>query len=205
MGQTTYSQGTYVHRAHNGSLGGRCRRNGSLWSSPDGDALFVFCLGPRGRKISRADANKRRLLNEDEVLRRIEHFGFRHVMPGRLPVADQIALFSGAQIVAGPHGAGLTNLVFMPEGGAVVENFHPGWVQGAYAWLSHLAGQTYGHVVADKPATDLDYRLSGVGLDAFEREVEAALERVAATRGLAGASVSGGVRSPLGAKGNWNE
>lgn len=106
----------------------------------------------------------------------------------------------GFQIIAGPHGAGLTNLVFMPEGGAVVENFHPGWVQGAYAWLSHLTGQTYGHVVADNLATDLDCRLSGVGLDAFEREVEAALERVAANRELAGTSVSCGVRSSLGAK-----
>ena len=157
-------------------------------------------LARRRLFVSRADAGKRRLLNEDDALRRIEHLGFQHVMPGRLPVEDQVAVFSEAQIIAGPHGAGLTNLIFMPEGGAVVENFHPGWVQGAFAWLSHLTGQTYGHVVADKLATDLDYQLSGVGLDAFEREVEAALERVTATKEWAGTSVPDGERSSLRAK-----
>ena len=130
--------------------------------------------------VSRADATKRRLTNEDEVFARLERFGFERVMPGRLPLAERVALFSGAEIVAGPHGAGLTNLIFMTEGGAVIEIFRPGWVQGAYAWLSHLGGHTYGYVVSDRTATKLDYRLSGMALDAFEREVEAAVERISA-------------------------
>ena len=98
-------------------------------------------------------------------------------MPGRLPVADQVALFSETQIVAGPHGAGLTNLIFMPEGGAVVEILRPGWTQGTYAWLSYLGGHAYWHVVSDETAANFDYRLSGTALDTFERNVEAALER----------------------------
>ena len=130
--------------------------------------------------VSRADAKKRRLLNEEEVFKRVEHFGFENVAPGCLPVADQVSLFSEAQVVVGPHGAGLTNLIFMPEGGAVVENHHSGWVQGAFAWLSHLAGQGYSYVISDSPARDLDYRLLGAQLDAFERKVEAALEEVTA-------------------------
>lgn len=135
-------------------------------------------VGKRRLFVSRADAKKRRLLNEEEVFRRIEHLGFKRVMPGLLPVAEQIALFSEAQIVAGPHGAGLTNLIFMPEGGAVVENFHPGWVHGAFAWLSHLARQRHGHVVLDTPGPNMDYRLLGAPLDTFEREVEATLEGI---------------------------
>lgn len=53
--------------------------------------------GTRRLFVSRADARKRRLLNEDEVFKRIERFGFERVIPGRLPIGDQIALFSGAQ------------------------------------------------------------------------------------------------------------
>ena len=127
--------------------------------------------------VSRADAKKRRLVNEDEIMARLAPFDFEAVTPGRLPVADQIALFSEAKIVAGPHGAGLTNIAFMPAGGSVIEIFRPDWVLGTYAWLSYLGGHAYGHVVGDEAAANLGYRLSGKALDAFEREVEAALER----------------------------
>lgn len=127
--------------------------------------------------VSRADARKPRLLNEDEVFARIEHFGFDRVMPGRLPLADQVSLFSGAQIVAGAHGAGLTNLIFMPKGGALTEILGRNLAHGAYAWLSHLSGHDYRHVVSDQTAENFDFRLTGAALDAFEREVDAALER----------------------------
>ena len=143
-------------------------------------SLQVFPAAERTRRvfISRADARKPRLLNEDEVFARLERFGFERVMPGRLPVADQVALFSGAQAVAGPHGAGMTNLVFMPEGGAVIEIFGRSLAHGAYAWLSHLGGHAYGHVVSDETAERHDYWLSGTALDAYEREVEAAVDRI---------------------------
>lgn len=130
--------------------------------------------------VSRGDARKRRLKNEDEILARLDRFDFEFVTPGRLSVADQIALFSDAEIVVGPHGAGLTNLIFMPEGGSVIEIFSPDWVHGTHAWLSHLGGHTHRYVVSNETATNLDYRLTGTALDAFEREVEAAVERLAA-------------------------
>ncbi len=143
-------------------------------------SLQVFPPTERTRRlfVSRADARKPRLLNEDEVFARIERFGFERVTPGRLPLAEQVALFSGAQAVAGPHGAGMTNLVFMPEGGAVIEIFGRSLAHGAYAWLSHLGGCAYGYVVSDETVERLDYRLTGAALDVFEREVEAAVERI---------------------------
>ena len=128
--------------------------------------------------VSRADARKPRLMNEDEVYARIERFGFERVMPGRLPLAEQVGLFSEAQIVAGPHGAGMTNLIFMPEGGAVIGIFGRNLARGTFPWLAHLSGHTYGYVVSDETAERYDFRLSGAALDAFEREVEAALERI---------------------------
>jgi len=124
--------------------------------------------------VSRADARKRRLVNEDEVFARLEQFGFERLAPGRLPVADQIRLFSEAKVVAGAHGAGLTNLIFMPEGGSVVEIFRCGHVNSSYPWLAHLRGHRHGYVISDEIVGRRlgHYRLSGAALDTFERSIE---------------------------------
>ena len=134
-------------------------------------------IGGRSRRlfVSRSDAKKRRLANEQEIFARLKRFDFEYVVPGQLPLDQQIALFSESQIVAGPHGAGLTNVAFMPPGGSVIEIFRSDWVLGSYAWLSHLVGQRYGYVVSNESAKGLDYRLTGEALNAFERKIEAAL------------------------------
>lgn len=71
--------------------------------------------------ISRKDAPQRVLLNEDEVEAALTKLGFRIVMLTGMAVRDQIALFSRARCIVGPHGAGLTNVMFAPPGATVVE------------------------------------------------------------------------------------
>ena len=134
--------------------------------------------GDRRLLVSRADVNARRVLNEDEVFGRLEPHGFERVTPGRLPLAEQVALFSQAQIVVGTHGAGLANIVFMPEGGSVIETFGRNFMQGGFAWLSHLSGHAYAHIVSDETEANLDYRLPGAALDSLEEEIENAIERI---------------------------
>ena len=45
----------------------------------------------------------------------------RHVTLGRLSVYEQMVLFSKAELVIGPHGAGLTNMIYMPDNAKVLE------------------------------------------------------------------------------------
>jgi capsular polysaccharide biosynthesis protein len=71
--------------------------------------------------LSRSDARKRRIVNEDELRRRIGELGFRAITPGELGVAEQIRAVSRARVIVGPHGAAFANLVFAPPGSAVVE------------------------------------------------------------------------------------
>ena len=71
--------------------------------------------------VSRKDALQRVLLNEDEVEAALTKLGFEIVTLTGMPVRDQIALFSGARCIVGPHGAGLTNVMFAPPGAIVVE------------------------------------------------------------------------------------
>lgn len=70
--------------------------------------------------LSRKTANRRSLLNEQEVIRRLRERGFKCIVPELLDVSEQIAYFSSASVIVSPSGAALTNMVFMPPGGIVV-------------------------------------------------------------------------------------
>jgi len=54
----------------------------------------------------------RQIINEQELIARLRPLGFSVIDPGTMPLAEQIACFSHASIVVGPHGAGLTNILF---------------------------------------------------------------------------------------------
>jgi Glycosyltransferase 61 len=78
--------------------------------------------------ISRAgnpQAVARRLLNEAEIATVACECGFELVRCEELSFQAQITLFSEAAIIAGAHGAGLTNLVFAPEGTRIIEMIGP--------------------------------------------------------------------------------
>jgi capsular polysaccharide biosynthesis protein len=62
--------------------------------------------------ISRQNAGRRKVVNMDEVSEVLDDFGFQIYDPGRLSFEDQIQIFSQAEIVVGPHGGGLMNMIF---------------------------------------------------------------------------------------------
>ena len=64
--------------------------------------------------ISRTDAGARQLAWENDLLAALG--GFARVELARLAPAEQIKLMAGAAVVAGPHGAGFSNLVFCAPG-----------------------------------------------------------------------------------------
>jgi len=74
---------------------------------------------PRRLWISRRDANIRIFSREDELLASLP--GFTRVELAKLSPADQIALVASAEVIAGPHGAGLANVVFGRAGARVIE------------------------------------------------------------------------------------
>ena len=66
-----------------------------------------------------------------------------------MPWAEQIALFQGARLVAGPHGAGLSNLVFTNPGANVIELTAGYHYNRCFEWVCHVAGHTYNKIDAD--------------------------------------------------------
>ncbi|HEX5707059.1 MAG TPA: glycosyltransferase family 61 protein [Pyrinomonadaceae bacterium] len=71
--------------------------------------------------ISRARAPKRRVENEEEVVSVVREFGFEVVYAEDLTFAEQVRLHARARRLVSIHGAGLTNMLFMPTGGGVLE------------------------------------------------------------------------------------
>lgn len=71
--------------------------------------------------VSRSDAKVRRLINEDDVMAALAPLGFERIMPGALPVREQIRRFSRAKVIVGAHGAAFGNLVFAPKTARVIE------------------------------------------------------------------------------------
>ena len=89
----------------------------------DLNRAFIGDRPPGTRKfyVSRARARFRKVLNEDEVEVRLKARGFEVIQPDDWPLAKQISAFSECSTLVGIHGAGLTNCLFMPPGGKVVE------------------------------------------------------------------------------------
>lgn len=73
--------------------------------------------------ITRRDATKRHVANEDELMANLAERGFTMVCPGELPWTEQIAAFAHADWIVGPHGAGFTNILFARPGSRLVELF----------------------------------------------------------------------------------
>jgi capsular polysaccharide biosynthesis protein len=100
--------------------------------------------------ISRSEARIRKVLNESELEPVLRNYGIETVRPESLSLREQIDMFAECATLIGIHGAGLTNCLFMPPGGNVVELRKPEPNFG-YWHLADSVGHKYYyyHGVAD--------------------------------------------------------
>lgn len=106
--------------------------------------------GPVRLLLTRGSTPNTRIYEQEaELLALLEQRGFQRVDPGTLSVQGQIDLFSKAEMVIAPHGAGLTNVTFSPRGVKVLEMFPSTYVhKGLYA-ICQAIGADYRYLVAD--------------------------------------------------------
>ena len=90
----------------------------SLMSTTTGRRLFIS-------RHNAKTVHGRRLQNGDEVIDLLRRHDFEVVACETLSFREQVRLFSEADVVVAPHGAGLTNLVFSPAHCRVVELIGP--------------------------------------------------------------------------------
>lgn len=135
-------------------------------------------VGRADRKvfISRAKSRGRKLLNEEELWPMLEERGFERVLMETLSFREQVELMQQCRVLIAPHGAGLTNMIFMPEGGHVVEMADPGFPNPNFYALASALGLDYWLI--DAGATEADHPLER-DLFVSAGEVETVLDRIA--------------------------
>lgn len=107
--------------------------------------------GRRRLYISRAGAARRKVSNEPELVDLLAGRGFQVVELEKLGLREAAMLFSEAEAVVAPHGAGLANIVFCPEDCRVVE-FFSHHISPEYWLLAARMGLDY--VSIECPAPD---------------------------------------------------
>lgn len=114
-----------------------------------GRRLYVSRLGQGRRGVS-----TRLMLNEAEVAAAMASLGFEVIEPEQLSPAEQIAAFASAEIVVGPSGSGMFNIVFCRPGTKVVDiESESNWIY-AHTGLFASCQTRYGLFVAAVDQTD---------------------------------------------------
>lgn len=104
-------------------------------------------LGNRRIWISRGDAESRQPLWESDLLDRLGVFEVVHL--SRLEPSEQIAIMREASVVAGPHGAGLSNIIFCAPGTKIVELRPSTARRPIYSRLANVCGLPYAWAEVD--------------------------------------------------------
>lgn len=99
-------------------------------------------IKPLGKKIyvSRSDASRRKVLNETDLIKYLKTRDFKIVSPGKYSVADQSKLFEEAEIIIGPHGMGLINMIFSNNLKTVIELFPSSHYPNCYLRTAQIKG-----------------------------------------------------------------
>ncbi|QCC59734.1 glycosyltransferase family 61 protein [Natrinema thermotolerans] len=103
--------------------------------------------------VSRATAVERRVVNEAEVMDVLSQFGFSCYRLEERSLERNARLFADADVVVGPHGAGLTDIVFADDC-TLVELFGDK-VKQPYRLLAATLGVSYEPMYCRAASTDI--------------------------------------------------
>jgi hypothetical protein len=91
--------------------------------------------------ISRSHAPKRKISNESATMDVLDKYKIERVYPERYSLLEQILMFKQSDLIIGPHGAGLTNMVWAND--TTVIEIHNRYIRDHYQILSRNLGHRY--------------------------------------------------------------
>ncbi|WP_175546975.1 glycosyltransferase family 61 protein [Modicisalibacter ilicicola] len=126
---------------------------------------------PASRRLflSRADAPRRRVVDEERLHDRLRTAGFEILTLDGLDVREQQALFASASVILAPHGAALTNLVWCRPGAAVVDFLSENHLLACFRELAWQTGVDYHPIPC---------RQVGGDAEGIEGDIEITLEQL---------------------------
>lgn len=103
-------------------------------------------LSSRSKKrfyVERGDTARRRVINEIEVINLLNKYNFEPVKMDGKTISQQAELFCQAEVIVAPHGAALTNLLFINPGSIVIELMPYGYSNNCFYTLASHANVDY--------------------------------------------------------------
>lgn len=101
--------------------------------------------------LARPDFDTRHILNEADMLKALHAYakvtkGMKLLVRNDFEAAkflEQVAILASTDILIGPHGAGLTNVLFMKPQSVLIELIPNGWADPGYRNLAIFSGKVY--------------------------------------------------------------
>jgi len=96
--------------------------------------------------ISRRNAPRRRILNEDEIMGILGPMGYSLYVPDEMSFSEQVKLFSQAKVIIGGHGSGIMNIIFSQKA-FLIELFVDTHIRPDFMQIMNIHGLKYGFLV----------------------------------------------------------
>ena len=108
--------------------------------------------------ISRSDSAIRNVLNEQELLEKLEAYKFKSIVSSKYSILEKIRMFSQAKVVVSATGAGLISMFFCKPGTKIIEIFHEGFVIEPFYDIATKIDLDYNYLICkgDKPVHNAD-------------------------------------------------
>ena len=118
--------------------------------------LFKYDQNYKYIIVSRSKAIRRNLLNEKELIKKLEPYNFKLVYFEECDYETQINIARNCKIMIGYHGAGLTNLFFMTPKSLVIEIFNKNYQHEHFKFFSKALKINYKSFKCNKNYLNLD-------------------------------------------------
>jgi capsular polysaccharide biosynthesis protein len=86
----------------------------------------------------------------------LSSYEFEVIVPGNLTFGEQVEAFASAEIVVGPHGAALTNLLFCAPGTLAIELHHSEMDLPWFAQIAYAGGLLYERLACEHAPAEPD-------------------------------------------------
>jgi hypothetical protein len=93
--------------------------------------------------VERGNVARRRVIDEDKIIDMLKSYGFEPVSMDGKTVQEQVEIFSQAEAIVAPHGAALTNLLFIQPKVKVIELLPYGYTTNLYYAMASYGKADY--------------------------------------------------------------
>jgi len=112
--------------------------------------------------ISRQKASRgRRIENYKPLMEKLRERGFESFIFEDLSFEEQVLICNNADVIVGPHGAGLTNMIFA-DSASVVEIFNKEFLKPVYYLLAEECGHAYSWYIGNTIEKDIHVNVDEV-------------------------------------------